>query len=252
MKHRTLLTLAVAGALLLTLPACSPKETETTPTPEALPTESMSIIAPTPGAQPTGSMNIVTPEPSGTPEAQPTESVNVIAPEETGNPAKPLESQVPDKGSELAPSPKPTPEPTAEPTPDPTPEAPSAGLTAADVYAKVSAVASGTAMMDSSFALDAFYPDLSEADFEDFVLYMPDASAKIEEILIGKVASGRMDAVKAACESRQQGMKEEAEFYATTGDYVDSYKLVINGDWIMFAVVANPAEAESAFHDCTK
>lgn len=245
MKHRTLLTLAAAGALLLTLSACSPKEPEATPTPEALPTESMNVIVTTPEAQPTESMNVIV----TSPEPDPTQSVNVIAPEETDAVVEPLESQGP---VQVPPMETLTPAPTAEPTPEPTPEAPAASLTAADAYAKVSAVATSTYMMDSSFALDAFYPDLSEADFEDFVLYMPDASAKIEEILIGKVTSGRMDAVKTACESRQQGMKEDAQAYATTGDYVDSYKLVVNGDWIMFAVVPNPAEAESAFNDYTK
>lgn len=245
MKHRTLLTLAAAGALLLALPACSPKEPEATPTPDPLPTESMNVIVTTPEAQPTESMNVIV----TSPEPDPTESVNVIAPEESDNPVKPLESQGPVQSHPVE-TQAPTPEPTSEP--EPTPEAPAASLTAADAYAKVSAVATSTYMMDSSFALDAFYPDLSEADFEDFVLYMPDASAKIEEILIGKVTSGRMDAVKTACESRQQGMKEDAQAYATTGDYVDSYKLVVNGDWIMFAVVPNPAEAESAFNDYTK
>ena len=251
MKHRTLLALAAAGALLLTLSACSPKETEATPTPDALPTESMNVIAPTPEAQPTESMNIVTPEPSGAPEAQPTESVNVIAPEGTDNPVKPLESQVPDKGSELAPSPKPTPEPTAEPTPDPTPEAPAASLTAADVYAKVSAVAGGNAMSDMGFVVEEFY-NLSTGDLEDFVFYMPEMSATNEEIFIAKVKSGKMDAVKGACESRHQGLKEEGAMYPTAAEYVESARIVTNGDWILFAVVANPAEAESAFNDCTK
>lgn len=241
MKKTRISALALAVVMLLMLCACGSKEPD--PTPDPAPTESMNVIVVSPDVEPTESTNVVV----ASPEAEPTESANVIAPEESEAVVEPLASQAPAA----------TPEPTETPvqtqpiiTPEPTPEPKS--LTAAEVYNKVSAVATGTYMMDSSFVLDAFYPDLSEDDFEDFVLYMPDASAKIEEILIGKVASGRMDAVKAACQSRQQGMKEEAAFYTATGDYVDQYKLVAEGDWIMFAVVQNPAEAENAFLDAVK
>lgn len=238
--------LVLAGTMLLSLCACSSKEPDPTPDP----TESTNVIAASPDAEPTESVNVIVPSP----DVEPTESVNVIPPEESEAVVEPLASQAPDKGSELAPSPEPTNTPVqTQPiiTPEPTPAA-AETLTAAEVYGKVSAVATGTYMIDSSFVLDAFYPDLSETDFEDFVLYMPDASAKIEEILIGKVASGRMDAVKAACQSRQQGMKEDAEFYATTGDYVDSYQLVVEGDWVLFCICPNPGEAVTAFRDAVK
>ena len=252
MKYRSLSALGLAGALLFTLAACSPKEPEATPTPEALPSESMNVITPTPEALPSESMNIVTPEPTETPETQPTESVNVITPEESDAVVKPLESQTPVVSAppSATPAPTATPGPTAEPSPEPTPVA--QAPTAKEGFSAVSAKAGGTAMIDASFALDAYYPTLSEADFEDFVLYMPDASAKIEEILVGKVAAGQMDAVKAACESRQQGMKEEAAEYATTGDYVDSYQLVTVGDWILFCVCSDASGAASAFRDAVQ
>lgn len=244
MKHRTLLTLAAAGALLLTLSACSPKEPEATPTPDPLPTESMNVIVTTPEAQPTESMNVIV----TSPEPDPTESVNVIAPEESDNPVKPLESQGPVQSHPVE-TQAPTPEPTSEP--EPTPEAPAASLTAADAYAKVSAVAGGNAMSDMGFVLEEFY-NLSTDDLEDFAFYMPEMSATNEEIFIAKVKSGKMDAVKEACESRHQGLKEEGAMYPTAAEYVESARIVTNGDWIMFAVVANPAEAESAFNDYTK
>ena len=248
MKHRTLLTLAAAGALLLTLPACSPKEPEATPTPEALPTQSMNIVTPTPEAQPTESMNVIVTSPS----PEPTESVNVIAPEETDAVVEPLESQGPVQVPPIETlTPAPTAEPTPEPTAEPTPEAPAASLTAADVYAKVSAVAGGNPMSDMGFVLEAFY-NLSTDDLEDFAFYMPEMSATNEEIFIAKVKSGKLDSVKSACESRHQGLKEEGAMYPTAAEYVESARIVTSGDWIMFAVVANPAEAESAFNDCTK
>lgn len=238
MKKPAFPALVLCGTLVLTLTACGSKEPD--PTPEPTPSESVNVI--TPEAQPTESVNVVV----VSPEVEPTESMNVIPPEESGSVAQPVETQSPDKGSELAPTPEPTPAATPEPTPEPK------ALTASEVYAKVAAAATGTYMIDTSFALDAFYPDLSEADFEDFVLYMPDASANIEEILIGKVASGRMDAVKAACQGRQQAMKEDAQAYATTGAYVDSYQLVTEGDWVLFCVCPNPTEAVTAFRGAVK
>ncbi len=106
--------------------------------------------------------------------------------------------------------------------------------------------------MDASFALDSYYPALTEADFADFVLYVPEASANIEEILVAKVAAGKLDAVKKACESRIQGIKADAEQYAATGAYVDSYKLVTEGDWLLFCVCEKPADAVKAFQDAVK
>ncbi len=106
-------------------------------------------------------------------------------------------------------------------------------------------------MVDSSFALDAYY-NITAGDLEDFVLYMPDMSANIEEIFIAKVKSGKLDAVKAACEGRQKGMAEDAAFYPDTGTYVDSYQLVVSGDWVLFCVCENPDDAVTAFNDCTK
>ena len=242
MKHRTLLTLAAAGALLLALPACSPKEPEATPTPDPLPTESMNVIVTTPEAQPTESMNVIV----TSPEPDPTESVNVIAPEESDNPVKPLESQGPVQSHPVETQ---TPAPTAEPTPEPTPEAPAASLTAADAYAKVSAVAGGNAMSDMGFVLEEFY-NLSTDDLEDFAFYMPEMSATNEEIFIAKAKSGKLDSIKTACESRWQGFKDEAGMYPAAAEYVENAKIVTNGDWIMFALAADSDAAVKAFNGC--
>jgi len=217
--------LVLAGALTLTLAACGGKPAET-PTPAPTDTPAISESA-EPSVEPTEST-----EPAPTP----TETVEV----------EPVESDAaaPTPGTVQV-SPIVTPAPSAEPTAEPS------TLTAADVYAAVSAKAGGSAMVDSSFALDAYY-NITADDLEDFVLYMPDMSANIEEIFIAKVKSGKLDAVKAACESRQKGMAEDAETYPATGAYVDSYKLVTNGDWVLFCVCENPDSAVTAFNDCTK
>ena len=120
---------------------------------------------------------------------------------------------------------------------------------AADIYAKVSAVAGGNPMSDMGFVLEEFY-NLSASDLEDFVFYMPDMSATTEEIFIARVKSGKLDAVKSACQSRQQGMKEDAAIYPSAAAYVESSQIVTNGDWILFVVVAEPDSAVTAFNGC--
>lgn len=246
MKKKRIFAPVLAGAMLLSLCACGSKGPD--PAPDPAPTESTNVIVASPDVEPTESANVVV----ASPEAEPTESMNVIAPEESEAVVEPLASQAP------AATPEPTKAPvqtqpiiTPEPTAEPTPEAPAAAVTAAGLYDKVFAAANSAASMDASFALEDFYV-LSESDLEDFVLYMPEMSTNIEEIFIAKVKSGKMDDVKAACEGRQQGMAEEAAFYVTTGAYVDSYKLVTNGDWLLFCVCGNPEGAVTAFNNALK
>lgn len=226
MKQFRLTALVLAGAMTLSLlAACGGKQPD--PTPE---------VSETPAVE----------SAEATPTAQPEESVPATetAPAEESAPAAETATPAPTKAPETA---KPTEKP-AEPTPEPEPEV---SVTAADVYAKVSAVAGGNSMSDMGFVLEEFY-NLSASDLEDYAFYMPDMSTTLEEIFIAKVKSGKMDAVKAACQSRQQGLKEESDFYPTTAAYIDSYKIVTNGDWILFVVVEKPDAAVKAFNDCTK
>ncbi len=217
-KYITLSALALTGAMILT--ACGPKEPDPTPTPEI--TETPGVME---SVQPTE-----TPEVSA--EPQPTESASAVTPPAETDEVKPVETQTP------------TPEPTAAPS-----EAPEASLTAADIYAKVSAVAGGNPMSDVGFALEDFY-SLSASDLEDFVFYMPDMSATTEEIFIAKVKSGKLDAVKSACQSRQQDLKDNGSMYPSAAVYVEASQIVTNGDWILFVVVAEPSAAVSAFNGC--
>ena len=219
-NHISLPALALCGAMVLTLAACGPKTPDPTPTPETSETPNV----------------VESVKPSETPETvepQPTESINVVTPPaETDTVVKPLETQ--------------TPEATPEPAPS---DAPASSLTAADVYAKVSAAAGGNPMSDVGFVLEDFY-NLSASDLEDFVFYMPELSATTEEIFIAKVKSGKLDTVKSACESRQQSMKDDGAMYPSAAVYVEASQIVTNGDWIMFAVVAEPDGAVAAFNNC--
>lgn len=229
MKYIRLSALALAGAMTLSLAACGGSPAAT-PTPSAPAEET--ATAPV-------HEDVTTPSvaPVETAESEPSPSMNVVTPPaETDAVVKPLESQAPVQ--------------TAEPTAAPS-EAPAADLTAADVYAKVSAVAGGNSKADMGFALTEFY-NLSEDDLEDFVFYMPEMSSTNEEIFIAKVSSGKLDAVKSACESRQQGLKEEAGMYPAAAAYVEASKIATSGDWICFVVVEKSDAAVSAFHDAVK
>lgn len=227
MKLNRISALALTGAMLLGLTACG-GSAEPSATPEVTATPEV-VETVTPTAAPEESV----PVESVVPSEKPVES----APAETVTP-----TETPAGDPVSTPAPEVTPEPT---------QAPASSVTAAEVYNKVSAVAGGNGMADMGFILEEFY-NLSASDLVDYAFYMPEMSTTLEELFIAKVADGKMDSVKAACQSRQQGLKEDADFYPTTAAYIDSYQIVTNGDWIMFAVVQYPDAAVSAFHEATK
>ncbi len=172
-------------------------------------------------------------------------------PAETLEPsASPAPSAAPSEG-QVASHPIVTPAPSQAPASETPSEAPAKSVTAAEVYAAVSKAA-GVSYDDISAHIDAYYTTLSTSDLADYVFYQPSMSAQIEEIFIAKVNSGKMDAVKAACKDHQAGLVEQAAFYAGTGDYVDSYQLVSEGDWVLFCVGPNAGDAANAFKDAVK
>lgn len=213
MKQR-LTALALAALLLLGLTACGGKAPEeVSSTPEAA-TQTV-------------------PETTATPQAtEPTQT------ETPGASAQPEDSPAPSQSPAVG-------EPTAPPSEEPV-KAP----TAAEVYAAVSAAA-GVSYDNATSYIDAYYTTLDLNALDDYVFYMPDMSAQIEEIVIAKV-SGDMAAVKSACLDRQAAMAEEAAFYGTTGAYVDSYQLVTEGNWVLFCVCEKTADAVSAFRSSVK
>lgn len=235
MKHR-MTALALALSLSVSLTACGG---QTDPAPG-------DSLAPSPDTT-----QAVTQAP--TPDPAPSVEAPVLGSDVT---------PIPDEGtpsSDSGVSPAPTQgaavgEPTAEPAAEPEPSdvASIAVLAASEVYKAVSKSAGATAAtMDASSVMENFY-NLSAADLEDYVFYMPELSTNIEEIFIARAKEGKVDAVKAACQSRLGGLKEEAEFYPATGAYVADAKLVSEGSWVLFCVCPDSAGAVKAFLDCLK
>lgn len=281
MKAR-LIPLGLAACLALALAACGGETSAGVPPSESVPAtetaaDGTGAPAPSDTAAPEPSQEGETPTAPEAPSEAPDPDAPIYDPpgEAPSAPAEP--SSIPDKGTPPpdrdSPSPAATPSPSSTPaatpspsftpaaTPSPTPELSEApveeppeepqDLSAAQVYAAVSERA-GVNYDDVTAYVDAYYPDLDTGDLADYVFYQPSMSGQIEEILIAKVNSGRMEGVKSACLSRQRGMAEDAEMYPGTGTYVSSYQLAAEGDWLIFCVGANAAEAVAAFQNAVQ
>ncbi len=220
MKKISLPALALTGAMVLTLAACGSKEPETTPTPE---------VSNTPEV-------VESVMPSETPEVSPevSESPEVSAPEESGEAQdKPVETQKPSQ--EPAPSEAPTEE------------------------SKVQAA--WTAISDRELP---FFQDLDDsllsdfygvdpADLVEYICKIPFMNTQATEFFIAQVQPEKMDTVKAALEARQADLLEQwSQYLPDQLELVKNYKLVTNGDYIMFAIADCAEEAVTAFNDCTK
>lgn len=222
MKKIRLSALALTGAMVLTMTACSSKEPEATPTPEPTSTpEAVESVTPT-----------ETPE-TVTPDPDPTESTDIVTPPaETDTAVKPLETQTP--------------------APDPT-EAP-AGTS------KVQAVWEAIATRELPFFDDSlddqiladFY-GIDPADLVEYVWKMPFMNTQATEFFIAQVQPDKMDTVKAALENRQAALEEQwSQYLPDQLELVKNYKLVTNGDYIMFAVTEYADEVVTEFNTYTK
>lgn len=230
--------LALAAALALGLAACgapAPQEPDPSPSVEA-------TLAPaTPSPEVT-----VPPSESAEPEesAPPSESAE---PQETPT-VKPTEPAI---GDPTAP---PVEEPSGEPEPSDTPSIATptaAGLRELFMTSSSQSDAPTADFSNMADYLENFY-NLSKDDLEDFVFYMPDMSTALQEFFLAKAKPGKVDAVKTACESRLAGLKEEAEFYAGTADFVDTAKVETVGDWVILAVCPEADRVAKIVEDATK
>ena len=230
MKKIVLSALAVTGALAITLSACGPtKDPEPTPTPEDTSTPNVvESVSPTE-------------TPDATPDPEPTESTTVISPEESGPVAKPVESQKPVQSQPAPTAPAETPS-----------EAPSEG-------SKVQAVWNAIATRELPYFMDLDDDILSQlyginaADLVEYVGKMPFMNTQATESFIAQVQPDKMDTVKAALEKRQADLIEQWKQYLPDQlALVENYKLVTNGDYILFAIADCADEAVSEFNTYTK
>lgn len=231
MKHIRLTALALSGALTLSLlTACGSKPAETpdvTETPEAI--ESQLPETETPEVPESE-------EPSATPEAP----ADTFKPEEKPAPtAKPSE-----KPAETV---KPSEKPAETPAP--------AAVSLSDLWTSISDVLEipAASMMDLDADMLSELYGISADDLDEYAAKLPMMNVHATEFFLAKVKSGKMDAVKAGIAQRQADLVEQWKQYLPAQlELVENYKLVTNGDYIMFAIAENVDAAVTAFNNATK
>ena len=222
LNRKKWIALALAGVMSLSLlSACGADDAEPTPPATQAPTETV---------EPTEA-------PEETPDVteEPTEEPSAPAVEPTEEPVEPTEK----------------PESTPEPTPEATP-APAGDVSVTDIWAAIESSAEFPSLMDVSDAVlaDLYGIDVG-TDLVEFVGKMPLMSAHVTEFLIAKVAAGRMDAVKDACEARAETLKG-GNLYPSTVELVENYKLIANGDYLLFCIAENADQVVEIFNSYTK
>ena len=256
--NKKLLALALSGALTLSLlAACGSPDAEGSAPPASTPPATESLTpSPSPSPEATPSE---TPEPTESPEPSETpESSESVQPSESQKPSespapsesqKPSESPAPSESQKPAESPAPSESQKPSETPAPS-ESPSASVVQS-IWNQVSGL-ERPEMMDLDAALLSDLYGIDPADLVEFVAKMPLVSANINEFLIAQCAPGRVDAVKAACESRLATLQSSASQYPETAELLENYKLVTSGDYILFCIDGNADAMVEAFNTYAK
>lgn len=230
MKYIRLSALVLSGALTLSLlSACGGKDT--TPAPE---------VSDTPAVT-----ESVSPAPEVSDIPAVTESVNPI-PKASETPA---DTQTPD-----ADAPAVTDKPAATEEPSIAPDNGAAeSVSVSAIWDKVSAGLELPNLMDLDDDILSSLYGISAADLEEYVAKMPLMNVQSTEFFIAKVKSGKMDTVKAGIVKRQADLVEQWKQYLSAQlELVENYKLVTNGDYVMFAIADGVDSAVTAFNSCTK
>lgn len=254
--NKKLLALALSGALTLSLlAACGSPDAEGSAPPASTPPATESLTpSPSPEATPSETPEPTeSPEPSETPEptesAQPSESQKPSESPAPSGSQKPSESPAPSESQKPAESPAPSESQQPSETPAPS-ESPSASVVQS-IWNQVSGL-ERPEMMDLDAALLSDLYGIDPADLVEFVAKMPLVSANINEFLIAQCAPGRVDAVKAACESRLATLQSSASQYPETAELLENYKLVTSGDYILFCIDGNADAMVEAFNTYAK
>ena len=225
--------LALAGCLLLSLCACGAQDAGPSAAPSlsvqpSLEAEVLPSAAPSQDAEDVLAPASDAPVESGAPNLPPATPEASQAPGE-----QPGETNLGAMPGGIVSSPVPSEAPSDEPFCEEVYTA--AGLRDAFMVTSSQSDAPTSGFADMSDYLSDFY-NLDAADLEDFVFYMPEMSTALQEFFLAKAKPGKVEDVKAACQSRLDGLKEDAQFYPGTAEFVDAAKVETVGDWVVLAV----------------
>ena len=242
MNHR-FLALALAGTMTFgLLTACGGGNGDgISQTPDAV-TTPPAVESPTPA--PESSSPIVEESPDASPESS--APVDESAAPSSTPTAKPSASAKPTT------QPTATPKPTAKPTPTPTPESKPQTNAVQSTWDDISKLSlpNLTAMDDAT--LSAMY-GINASDLEEYVCMMPLMGVHSTEFFIAEVKDGKMDTVKAGIAKRQADLDAQwSQYLPDQYELVKNYKLVTNGNYVLFAISEYADKAVSIFDSYTK
>lgn len=239
MKKR-ILALGLALCLTAGLAACGGGDAgDVQPAPD--PSES-AVVTPEETVEPSA-----TPIPDGGTPTLPdnTDAPGALCPDGDAPSAEPTPTDAP------APSATPWPvvsEPTAPPSEEPS-EPPAKALSADSVYATWTSSGAGSGFIDMSDYVSDYYATLNLGDVESFAFYQPDMSSSLQELFLAKAKSGKLSQVKAAVQDRLEGLREQAEFYPGTSEYVDAAKVETVGDWVVLTAFPQASQLVKILKD---
>ena len=230
MKKIRVPALALAGALTLSLvlSACGGKDEPVDSTaPSQSPAASESVVPSETPEIPGADAPASTPGSAGDPETQPTQRPT----------AAPTQKPV---GSHPA--------VTAPPADAPS----SVAISVSDIWADISELDLPAFTDLDDETLTALY-GISPSDLEEYVGKIPMMNVQAAEFFLAKVKSGKLDAVKAGLNKRQADLVKEWESYLPEQlELVKGYKLVANGDFVLFAIGGEADKAVEIFNGYTK
>lgn len=94
---------------------------------------------------------------------------------------------------------------------------------------------------------------LDTDDLEDYRSYISDDDGKSDEIFVAKVKTGKMSDVEAAVRNRQKVLEEKWKDEAKDEkDKVSKYKLITNGNYLMYIVSDDADKVSDIFNKYTK
>lgn len=143
-----------------------------------------------------------------------------------------------------------TPKPTVKPTP--TPESKPETNVVQSVWNDISKLSlpNLTAMDDATLA--AMY-GINASDLEEYICMMPLMGVHSTEFFIAEVKDGKMDTVKAGIAKRQADLDAQwSQYLPDQHELVKNYKLVTNGNYVLFAISEYASDAVTIFNSHTK